>query len=215
MELQRGISCSRRGYTVCVYISQNPIPECWIWSCLFCEAFSRDDICKGLQAATVVVSSRTYYCCTQPQKAKSPRILTTHRTKKTDAMKTEEERRSSSRDRSHPPDTRLPPPLIPVDFGYWKLAPPALGLLSLGVYAGFRKQVRCHVIDKHPPGLRVAVFLFPGNIVGFCNRDTCLAATQQYWCSVLRKRHTRTGTTVSHYMVAFRSALAHFLPCAP
>lgn len=39
-------------------------------------------------------------------------------------------------------DSRLPPPLIPVDFGYWKLAPGGLGLLGLGVYAGFRKQVK-------------------------------------------------------------------------
>lgn len=31
--------------------------------------------------------------------------------------------------------------LLPKDFGYWKLAPPALGLLGVGVYAGFRKQV--------------------------------------------------------------------------
>lgn len=38
-------------------------------------------------------------------------------------------------------DPRLPPPLVPVDFGYWKLAPAGLGLLGLGVYAGFRKQV--------------------------------------------------------------------------
>lgn len=33
-------------------------------------------------------------------------------------------------------------PLLPVDFGLWKLAPPVLGLLGLGVYAGYRKQVR-------------------------------------------------------------------------
>ena len=38
-------------------------------------------------------------------------------------------------------DAGLPPPILPVDFGYWKLAPGALGLLSVGVYAGFRKQV--------------------------------------------------------------------------
>lgn len=31
--------------------------------------------------------------------------------------------------------------MIPADFAYWKLAPPGLGLLGLGVYAGFRKQV--------------------------------------------------------------------------
>lgn len=67
----------------------------------------------------------------------------THTSTRTDAMKTEEERPSSRHERSRPPDTGLPPPLIPVDFGYWKLAPPALGLLGLGVYAGFRKQVRC------------------------------------------------------------------------
>lgn len=34
------------------------------------------------------------------------------------------------------------PLLLPKDVGYWKLAPPALGLLGIGVYAGFRKQVR-------------------------------------------------------------------------
>ena len=38
-------------------------------------------------------------------------------------------------------DPRLPAPMVPVDFGYWKLAPGGLGLLGLGVYAGFRKQV--------------------------------------------------------------------------
>ena len=51
-------------------------------------------------------------------------------------------------------DSRLPPPLVPVDFGYWKLAPAGLGLLGLGVYAGFRKQVSrrtyymCHPADR-------------------------------------------------------------------
>lgn len=40
-----------------------------------------------------------------------------------------------------PTGAKLPPPMLPVDFGYWKVAPAALGLLSLGVYAGFRKQV--------------------------------------------------------------------------
>lgn len=38
-------------------------------------------------------------------------------------------------------DAALPPPILPVDFGYWKLAPGALGLLGVGVYAGFRRQV--------------------------------------------------------------------------
>ncbi|CAB1108473.1 unnamed protein product [Ectocarpus sp. CCAP 1310/34] len=43
-------------------------------------------------------------------------------------------------------DSRLPPPLIPVDFGYWKLAPAGLGLLGLGVYAGFRKQIKADAV---------------------------------------------------------------------
>ncbi|CAN0108977.1 unnamed protein product, partial [Hapterophycus canaliculatus] len=50
--------------------------------------------------------------------------------------------RRLSRD-SRKKDPRLsPPPLIPVDFGYWKLAPGGLCLMGLGVYAGFRKQIR-------------------------------------------------------------------------
>lgn len=34
------------------------------------------------------------------------------------------------------------PSIFPPDFAFWKLTPPALGLLGLGIYVGFRKQVR-------------------------------------------------------------------------
>lgn len=40
----------------------------------------------------------------------------------------------------HPESTKASP-LLPIDFASWKLAAPAAGLLGLGVYAGFRKQV--------------------------------------------------------------------------
>lgn len=33
-------------------------------------------------------------------------------------------------------------PLVQIDFTLWQVAPPVLGLMSLGVYAGYRKQVQ-------------------------------------------------------------------------
>lgn len=58
-----------------------------------------------------------------------------------EAKTPEEMYRRLSRGGGRKADPRLPPPLVPVDFGYWKLAPAGLGVLGLGVYAGFRKQV--------------------------------------------------------------------------
>eukprot|EP00904_Undaria_pinnatifida_P001441 jgi/Undpi1/11298/HiC_scaffold_30.g13596.m1 len=56
------------------------------------------------------------------------------------------DRRPSGSARRTAADAGLPPPLLPVDFGYWKLAPGALGLLGLGVYAGFRKQIKADAV---------------------------------------------------------------------
>lgn len=53
----------------------------------------------------------------------------------------EESVQSSSGKNDHFTTAGAPPTIFPVDFSYWKLAPPTLGLLSLGAYAGFRKQV--------------------------------------------------------------------------
>lgn len=39
-------------------------------------------------------------------------------------------------------------PLLPQDFRLWKLAPPVLGLLGLGVYLGYRKQVRTERLQQ-------------------------------------------------------------------
>ena len=38
-------------------------------------------------------------------------------------------------------DSTMYPSIFPPDFAFWKLTPPALGLLGLGIYVGFRKQV--------------------------------------------------------------------------
>lgn len=51
-------------------------------------------------------------------------------------------------------------PLLPVDFGLWKLAPPVLGLLGLGVYAGYRKQMHSDAVEAQAlrqPGAHVPI----------------------------------------------------------
>ncbi|CAN0454353.1 unnamed protein product [Ascophyllum nodosum] len=43
-------------------------------------------------------------------------------------------------------DRTVFPPILPADFAYWKLTPPAVGLVGLGVYLGFRKQIKTDAI---------------------------------------------------------------------
>ena len=59
-------------------------------------------------------------------------------------MATKESQESKSDVESHArpvKDRTTFPPILPADFAYWKLTPPAVGLVGLEVYLGFRKQV--------------------------------------------------------------------------